>query len=354
MSALPRSPIRRLSLALLLLPCLVAARPALARSPEDLREVQMWMENGMDHYRSERFREAVMEFRKALFVLDEPGLIWNIARAYEELEEVRNAVHHFERLVDRYPDDESVPAALERLASLRPRLPGSLVVGCGSEATARVRVDGEQETGCEQRVTALRPGWHTVAVTSEARGVWHKRVRVAADAKTRVLVVWEEAVLPPPEPEPERPPADPVAKPRARVEPALPVVAPAPPPPPPPPPEPPSSGPGWGALALLGAGGAVAVGGVVFGLFSERAAADFEALKGQESVSVAQIDEQAQVVSRRANVANVLFGVGGATLVAGVVLALAGQPPDEPANEGLGVTGPAAGSGLVLSWRGVL
>ena len=311
-----------------------------------MRQVRVWVENGTDHFRAERYREAVTEFRKALFVINEPGLTWNIARAYEELGEIRNAVHHFEQLVERYPDDESVPSARQRLQELRPRLPGSLAVDCGDVVAARVLLDAEVEAQCGDRIGGLRPGLHSLEVVAPDLGVWRKKVRVAPDTTAVIRVAWEEANNEEPEPMaaldggPPQPAEEAVPEPRPAAPPAG---------------APPAGwGLGWAAMGTLGAGAALLAAGTALGVLSARSGADYEALKGRERVTVAEIDGQAEEANEYAGLATVLFGVGAAALAAGVVLVLAGEPLPATAVGGAMLFAPPAGRGLGVLWTGEL
>lgn len=65
----------------------------------DERMTKVHVEQGTDHFRAGRYDPSVPAFRQAKEFVNSPALIWNVARAYEELDDFRNAVHYLEELV---------------------------------------------------------------------------------------------------------------------------------------------------------------------------------------------------------------------------------------------------------------
>jgi len=233
---------------------------------------------GSDHFRAGRYQEAISEFREALAVLHNPGLVWNIARAYEELGDVRNALHYFEDFLKRYPKDKSVAEAQKRIAALRPKLPGWIVVDCGDYAGARVVVDGADPVPCGSRLGPLAPGLHMVEVDGRWKAKLAKEVRVQPEQETTVSVAVEieaAAARPAESPEPVELEPDP---------------QPPPPEPRPVPPPPQASEGGSRGLAWTATGAAVVLAGVaVVAAFQSQAARDdaVDAKAGAEAADAA-------------------------------------------------------------------
>lgn len=156
---------------------------ARAQSKKEVRAAKLAIAAGQDHFRAERYKLAVAEFRRALQVVQDPGLIWNIARSYEELGDAKNAVHYFDQFSKKFPEDKDAPAAAQRSGALRPKVPGSVVVECGSVAGARVVIDGVHEAGCGERVSGLRPGAHVAALLAPGRPKLTREFFLAADER---------------------------------------------------------------------------------------------------------------------------------------------------------------------------
>ncbi len=169
---------RRLILAAGLL--VMGASPGWAQTQPEVDRARLDIETGQDHFRAAQYRDAVREFRKALRVIQDPGLLWNIARSYEELGEVPNAVHYFEEFLRRFPEDEDAVFAEERLKDLRGRVPASVMVECGEVPGAKVRIDGEDKTGCGVRVTGLRPGAHVAELVAPGQETLEREFFVTA------------------------------------------------------------------------------------------------------------------------------------------------------------------------------
>ena len=176
---------------------LAPSTTALAQSASERREAKMEVETGMDHYRAGEYREAVKAFRRAFTVIPDPGLTWNIARSYEELGDITNAVHYFEVFLKRYPIDRAAEEAKDKLAVLRPKLPGTLTVKCGDARAANVEVGGAKsdDAQCGVKIGPLAPGVHPVTVRW-GKKVWEGEAKVEASGHTDVEVDWSEATVP--------------------------------------------------------------------------------------------------------------------------------------------------------------
>lgn len=117
----------RVTLSLLLFVALgaFASPSALAQSESDVAAATAEVDLAMGHYRAGRFQEALEAFARAKRLVSHPSLVWNTARAYEELGDVAAAVRHFQAFIRRYPTDSYVERAAAKLEALRPRVTGS-------------------------------------------------------------------------------------------------------------------------------------------------------------------------------------------------------------------------------------
>lgn len=257
----------------------VAAPAAGAKDRDEIRTAKQHGRAGLDHFRAGRYLEAVDAFRRAHEYVSDPVLVWNMARAYEELGDVRNAIHYFTEYLTEYAEGEGRHEAQERIGRLRPRLPGRIVIDCGGVGGS-VKVGTHEEQACGETVPPLPPGRYAVLARAPGRELWRRQIEVQPDVDTVVRVRWL------------------ALRPRADDTPDG--------------PEPP-----WPAIATLGLGAAILVGGLVFYGSSESAATEYDALHERTSVTVAQIEEQADLANRNATIAATLVGAGVLTSVAG-------------------------------------
>jgi hypothetical protein len=135
-------------------------------------------ERGMDHYRGHRYREAIREFQLSVTRVPNADIWFNMARAYEQLDEAAQAVDHYRLyLRDRVdaPDAEEVQARIARLyeratSTGRPRSGqpvGSLAIAA-SDPGLLLLVDGRSVGPTPiDRVVELRPGRHRVEASKE-------------------------------------------------------------------------------------------------------------------------------------------------------------------------------------------
>lgn len=93
------------------------------------RRVEVLSAEGVEAYKSGRYREALARFKAALALQPVANLLFNIARIHEKLDEVSEAVTYYERY-ERAPDAEPTArdSARERLVDLRARLAAQTAV----------------------------------------------------------------------------------------------------------------------------------------------------------------------------------------------------------------------------------
>ena len=225
-------------------------RPAWADQQEDLREVRVLVDEGAALFRSGDFKASVAAFRRALVMYQDPDLLWNLARAYEQLGDANNASHYFGQLVRKFPDAPSVDKAKARIEKLKALLPGDLEVRCGGLAAAKVRVDGAESGGCGRRISNLGPGVHVIEI--EAPGYEKIRHEVAVTSG-QVTTVDVEVKRSPTTSAVEAEAADDVPGSTPPPPPAAPASGDAPE----------ARGPSWVLLGGAGALGVVAVGALM-------------------------------------------------------------------------------------------
>ncbi len=279
----------------------VGPQMAQAASTQEVRDARLAVDQGVDHFRAERYEDAVREFRNALAVIQDPLLVFNIARAYEELDDVRNAVHYFDKFVQDYADDAAAAEAAQRADALRPKLPGSLLIDCRRFPGAKLLVDGGKEATCGKRLRGLSPGQHIVEATAPGQRPWRSEVFIRPNARQDHRITWEKA-----------PPAAAPAAPALKAAPAE-VPAPVPSPP-----QQPAAA--WAPLATAGVGLALMATGIAFGVLSSQAGGDYADLQARDRIRVEDVDEAAERSERHALVANVFLGTGALALITGGAL----------------------------------
>lgn len=83
---------------------LLAAPPAIAASPGDVAAAQAAYNEGVAAFKAERYEEALGRFEAAYALDPSPILLYNMARANEELGRPAAAINRFEQYLDAAPD----------------------------------------------------------------------------------------------------------------------------------------------------------------------------------------------------------------------------------------------------------
>ncbi len=128
---------------------------------------------GVEHFKAKRYADAIREFNKAYRVDPNPVLVFNMARAFEELEEYDSAIEYYRRYLEMAPESEdsaSVADTLRALELLKKRSAEAATVTLSVTSTpdgAQIYVNG-REVGASPMKLELKPGRHFVAV--EAKG----------------------------------------------------------------------------------------------------------------------------------------------------------------------------------------
>lgn len=121
-------------------------------------------QRGVEQYRAGRYAEAVVAFLEADRLAPSPALSFNIARAYERLDDTSGALRWYRDYLRRSPGAKNAPDVKARIASLAARLAQSGVQQLSVLSTpdgATVVVDG-QAVGVTPFTGELPPGAHVV------------------------------------------------------------------------------------------------------------------------------------------------------------------------------------------------
>ena len=294
---------------------------SVAAQPLELARVRY--RRGVEAFQEGRFRDAVDFFLDADQLTPSAALSFNIASAYEKLNEPPSALRWYRDYLRRDPaaaDRAEVEATVARLeAALKQRGVQQVTVSSNPPA-ASVSVDG-QPVGTTPWTGELPPGEHQLEFTLAGRRAETKRITLPADHAMDVSIELHpetQVVLeaePPKQPAPER--AD-----RDGPNPTLKTL-------------------GWAGLA---AGGAALGGALVFEIL--RANAESAAKDEQTQVGYA---DKLETMESHQTTARVLLGVGTALAATGGVLLWLGRTP---AHTETGVAVTCGPGGCMSSVRG--
>lgn len=229
---------------------------------------------GQTAYQQGDFARAVEAWERAYEVDPRPLLLFNLAQAHERLGQLTEAAESLEEYLDRAePDDENQSAAREKLASLRQRLARTGIVVVGAPDGASIVVDGEPHSRAPRPdPIPVSPGAHQVDLRLEGYRDFRAAVVVPPGQTVEVQATMELTAG------------------GAEAE----------------------DGPSLLPFVLMGGGAAVIAGGVVVGLLALGATDDADDVVGEDADSARSL----------ALVADVMFGVGAAAAVTGLVLLL--------------------------------
>lgn len=150
-----------------------------ARADGGIEAAAHHFEEGTRLYAAGSYREAIDEFEAANAIAPAAANLFNLARCYEKLAEMRMALDFYERyLAD--PDAPERDLVERRIAELR-ALPVDLFVSTDPSG-ARVLVDGRGDPEPERTpsIVRLRPGRHTVRVEREGHRPAERQIDLRA------------------------------------------------------------------------------------------------------------------------------------------------------------------------------
>ncbi len=273
---------------------------------------------GVEHFKQKQFADAIREFNKAYRLDPNPVLVFNMARAFEELKQYESAIEYYRKYLEMLPDApdrKTVEESIRTLEILQKQAATPVLVPLTVTSKpdgARVFVDG-REVGTTPLKTTVPAGHHYLAV--EADG--HERHASEFDATAEAPAEREVVLLP------RTAGVDP-----AKASPGL-------------------SRRGW-AFITMGAGGAVGALGGVSGLLASRKADKLDEIDADpRKASESQYEDLKSEGKTYALAADVLMGVGAAGVVTGLVLLLTG---DDEGSAPAAASPPAGGAPAGASW----
>ncbi len=178
------------------------AREAAVATPEDLVAARVARERfreGMADFQARRFREAIHAFQLAAQAVPSADLWFNIARAYEELNDATalgEAVDHYRMYLRDRVDPPDREAVEQRIALLEERIEAARQATLSVPTTGTLRVDGSVEgasvTLDDQPAgqtpiaapLALAPGTHALELSREGFVPFRAEVAVLPGAVT--------------------------------------------------------------------------------------------------------------------------------------------------------------------------
>ncbi len=284
--------------------CLLLGAAAIASAQDDARAL---FTQGQAAYETGDYNTAVRLWTRAYELDDRPLLQYNLAQAYERLGQLDQAVRSYRIYVEHTPgDDPRAVNARARIASLEQRVGQTSIALTGGVQGAHVVIDG-QDRGLLPHPDPFHvdPGSHRIIVRLAGYEDFVATVAVSAGQQAAVPV---------------------------ELRPGTSGAA-------------PDTVGGGGGISTIGlivaaGGAAVLIGGAVVGGLA----------LGQAGSAPDSTGSEADGARTMALVADILFGVGGAALVAGVVLMFVLEPDLGGSARLVPVVGPEF-AGAVLEGR---
>jgi tetratricopeptide (TPR) repeat protein len=260
---------------------------------------------GADLYKAGKYREAIAAFEEADGLKPSPALQFNIGQAWEKLGDPAAALAAFARYLRLDPAAPNREAVQKTVKTLEARLAATgrqMLHVTTDPPGADLSVDGAP-TGLAPLDAAYPPGPHAVSAAAPGRQTSRRDVVLPADRSLEVHLLLEPGQDPAAAaPLAARPPDAPLEA--TRKDPA---------------PQPVERKSWLGPVIAAGVGVVAAGAGIVMGL-QARNAQDALLAGGNDR---SQADALASKAKSDATAANVLYGVAGAAVLTGGVLAIA-------------------------------
>lgn len=277
-------------------------------------EARRQFQRGAELYRAEHYREAVAAFLEADRLAPSPALSFNIARAYERLNDVSGALRWYRDYLRRSPNAKNAAEVKTRIAVLAERLSqaGLQQLSVLSSPTgATVVIDG-RAVGATPFTAELPPGRHRLLLNLPGYLDSARDFLLAARLPRDVVVSLE--------PEPHAAPNAP----RAQLGPETGPAA-----------REPSPQTRFGAVpwVVMGSGAATLGGAAVFEVARSR-----QETAARNAATQLEFKQHADAMQRDQTRARILAGVGSAVLVTGGVLLLVNRKEPEAPRVALGCT----------------
>jgi tetratricopeptide (TPR) repeat protein len=150
-------------------------------------------QRGVEQYRAGRYAEAVAAFLEADRLAPSPALSFNIARAYERLDDTSGALRWYRDYLRRNPNAKNAAGVKERIAALAARLAQTGLQQLSVLSTpdgATVLVDG-QAVGATPFTGELAPGRHLVLIERQGYRQARHEIVLAPSTPTELNVSLE-------------------------------------------------------------------------------------------------------------------------------------------------------------------
>ena len=313
-------------------------RPAKKVSKKKRKKAKKYTKKGLKRFKKKRYQDALDAFALAYELDPKHDLLFNMGRCYERLGNISKALDYIGRFLEQETDDEVREDANSFRKVLLKRMHEThALVRLAikpDKATFQVAGSKEEKTGEGGAEMWLEPGVYTIR--AEAPGLKLEVTKLTAVAGKTHEVSLE--LTPPPPPKPP-PPPEPAPEPEQAKKPEA---------EPPPPPKPAEGGPGVATWASLGIGAALLGGGAFFGLQSSAAVDRYEALRGEDTVTLANIEKEHDDAQSAATTSHILYATGALAVGVGATLwLLSGGEAEETGVRW--VIGPA-GVGMALGF----
>jgi hypothetical protein len=290
-------------------------------------------DEGVAAYQAGRFQQAIALFLVADELAPRAALAFNIARAYERLEDNAQALRYYREYLRREAAPVNMAGIRARIVELEAVMAarGVQQLTILSEPSgAFVSIDG-QPRGPTPWTGELVPGRHQLTLLKEGHPVTKREIDLsaarAAEVNVELGTPQPPAVSPAPTPAPKPTPAGgtPGKRPSAGDQRAHPF--------------------GLWPWITLGAGGATLIGAIGFEVARNSAESDAESARTQ----IAHVDRYHAMESRQ-TAARVLAGVGSVLVAGGGVLLWLDLTAKESAP--VAASADCTGEGCVASFRG--
>jgi len=303
-----------------------SAPAPLAESEARVERAKELYEQAAQAYAARKNFEAIELFRQSGALEPSPLLSYNMALAYEEAGDLRNALKYFREYASAGNPEaaDEVEARISKLESKLGKLGIQQLTVKSNPAGATLAVDGVP-VGVTPYTAEFTHGAHTLKVSMSGYTETEASIDLPTDRSLDVALTLNEAP-PPPKPAPPPPPPPPPRDDRSAFERIEPLS--------------------WG---LMGVGVGALTAGVVFEL--SRAGSAEDARNAEDPIEAAEAEGAAD--SKRTT-SVLLLGAGGAFAITGAVLAILdvsrGNPPEQARPSGGKRTN--AGLSLTPGFRG--
>lgn len=157
---------------------------------------------GVDHFKQHRYADAIREFNKAYRLDPNPVLVFNMARAFEELQQYESAIEYYRKYLEmspKAPDRATVEDSIRTLEILQKQASAQVMVPLTVTSTpdgAKVYVDG-REIGVTPLKADIPAGHRFLAVEAPGYARHSSELDATPDAPpTKQIVLVREAVAP--------------------------------------------------------------------------------------------------------------------------------------------------------------